>query len=554
MTGLAIIKVNSNVGLQEGADIRISEVRVHTWIIGKKNLSLWRKGDKVDCEVLDRATSEKYRIPIELENENIDAQISCLVASIPELRADNSIVFAKAQTCIEWENHSISLIQWQNSLIWQLFDNTLKISSWLPAEQDFGCYNLYRSQLTLLDPKSSENLPENPNPSRNYIRQIFRQYVPAKLRLSIYEGFTVSGIRLEQNQLQDVFLGTLSGVSIFDTSKTYNRNNWAVTVICAGQSWHGHAVIVIEGVEKGNCFLRNAHIAALKDGNTCSLSVNAPANVEIFDNKILNYSGKTETWVVERLNVEEMLRVINWEILKQQEGSPQVFFNYFGSEALVVQPNLLESETVLENGEKVTRTTHQERLVARKVTYALPNSIVFLPIPRVFDIDSLARLSLIPLISFLLFFPKMRNIQSLPLPPLHPFSNGNSIHSKLFSIFSIIAICRFRKSIEDFVDKNIVQKLKKRTTYRSIRGSDKSFSLNASNLFFYHTDELNDLPPVQRVYEVHVVPDNCISWARKKLAIAKIDLPANRYSYLFDLPSQYFVNMSKRNKTKKQEE
>lgn len=115
--------------------------------------------------------------------------------------------------------------------------------------------------------------------------------------------------------------------SEFDETVSFDLNRWTVTIINCGDTFEGHAVVAIEGVNESGPFLRYVHI---RGKNAISVG-----NAEVINTGNVHYRhrvrGKSPTWVRTKDKVERLIRRVELEEKMEKKGSPIVHFNMSAS-------------------------------------------------------------------------------------------------------------------------------------------------------------------------------------------------------------------------------
>lgn len=109
------------------------------------------------------------------------------------------------------------------------------------------------------------------------------------------------------------FSEKITATSLFDDSKIFDKNNWALSLFYVNHSRGGHAEIAIEGIDdQGKVFTKIAHVRGVR--NPCSY---IPGEPEIRDvnPKKLRSDGHKGPWIRPKGSVLRMLQRIQFECL-----------------------------------------------------------------------------------------------------------------------------------------------------------------------------------------------------------------------------------------------
>lgn len=438
--------VNSETIQLPPVDIPLEQVAVvapplciHKWFVEGKELSLFKKPNELFCSLYNPATEERFEFPLPLNNGlevlegNVAGQEYYFTNCDAVLREDNPIPVLfdpidEENSVQEWTEDNTILIRAyrrENALFCQRFNKTTRIASSIPVD--------------------------------------FEHTSPIDERVAHLAQAIIDRMIVENDCLGNIVFKRAR--SKFDDAVIINRNNWGITLVSTGAKWYGHAKIAIEGVSnKGIQFLHYADLRLA--GNK---SVNCSGTAFVTYKKRLEYTPpvkQTQTWLRTKDKVQRMINQILWEVLKQEDNEPQVFFDLLGSDSCKVNPIRVRSTQIADRSD-LFRQEFADSVVMQGPYFK----------------GTELRLNI------------SRSTQNIKLA-----LKGSGIIATSF-------INESRSSLVHYV-----------------------LSSDASN----RMDE-------------YIYPDNCITWARKKLMLADIDLPPSASGSLVTIPSNYIGNTSSLN-------
>ncbi|MCE5316544.1 MAG: hypothetical protein LLG04_04175 [Parachlamydia sp.] len=140
-------------------------------------------------------------------------------------------------------------------------------------------------------------------------------------QLSFIRNFKTDEL-IENDEIPSIRLNKITAKSQLDPTKIIDSDVWGITLVSAGKSHAGHAMIAIEGLENGIPFKRYAHIGLRGESSTTG-----PGQIEIVKFKDnLQIQRQSATWLRNRSVVESMLE----EVYSQAKETHAVSFNLLG--------------------------------------------------------------------------------------------------------------------------------------------------------------------------------------------------------------------------------
>ncbi len=285
---------------------------ISTWTIGQIEVCLLQEGEKLEYEITDKSRQNVIRNPLEIPGLTTDELVHYLAKCVPVLNwldcldlitntrdypvltRDYFVDFARPK--IIWKvtgERKIRLLETPDqALIWELFENATQRSYQFPCTQ-YGSKSM-QDRISLLTNLHVEEMPSE-------------------------------------------VLKLISIKSRVNPETTIDGNQCGFTLVSTGDDWHGHAVVVIEGLENGFPFLWFAHLTGSgtkKEGTSegkTHLTKNPPKEYQI-------YKSKTQTWIRAKEKIQKIIELLEWEIKQQQKGETWNFFNILGADSIAVKP------------------------------------------------------------------------------------------------------------------------------------------------------------------------------------------------------------------------
>lgn len=352
----SVVSNNQIINLRE-----TEEICLHTWIVHDKEVRLLRWRNELECLIINISNGEKWRVPFEEDSQPIEERIAALKEAEPIINEDGSLTFAAVITHLrkngknygEYIEREVQLIQRGDSLMWRLFDRAAHKSSCTLVINDFDFIGAHLKECTseirdlfhqtIRDPSWQKEIRDQILDDKavskgkidSFVKAKWLELIPLQNRISFLQDFSISKVEGDETttKITAVSLIKISAVSRIDGKTPLDRSNWAVTILCCGRDWHGHAVIAYEGIRNGIPFLNYAHFSGLEK----------PGKVGLFEEGQKNWKelsfhlGKTETWQRKRQLVQKMEKFVRWEIEQQNRGKTPVVYNRFGKDSLLVQ-------------------------------------------------------------------------------------------------------------------------------------------------------------------------------------------------------------------------
>ena len=302
---------------------------IKRWIVDDYEICLFLKVDQLSYLLLNNVKKEFTIGPVDSNGHPVRRVISYLIRCQPKVENGSVRFFPQPRVRYSWSfrNKEIKLLQNDNKLIWELFDKCTQTSSQAPFQAGFSLQKKLHTRKSDLLPMA-RLLNHNPNMPSTFFLRYFRDHEIIKIEVETTPHSLT-------HRLSGVYAKNIERYSELDPSVSIDCDRWAVTIVNSGKSfkydplsWGGHAVIIIEGRDKGAFFKHLAHLRKKKYAKL-SLKKNI-SHVE--------YNQKMKTHSVSREAVLKMLESIEWEIKKQKEEDPQVFFDIQGNKSISVKP------------------------------------------------------------------------------------------------------------------------------------------------------------------------------------------------------------------------
>jgi hypothetical protein len=341
------------------------------WIIDHREVFLLNETDQLVCYVWDKFTGTGQKSPIDCGEYSLEQVAQSLTRSEPVLDGIGNVNFSRPKyiTRQKWsfQNRQISLIQIGDLLLWELFDQTIKTKSRILVSNDLRymtvylgkwpskrCIDFFQQHSATVSDLQLGKFDNSFKDEHQVITYFFLRHIDVEERLDVLCDFEVCEVKEENGELYSVTQKKVIATSRLDKSILVDRDKWAITFITAGTSnsnpttWGGHGVIVIEGLRQGKYFLDRA-----------DLIESGIRYIKNSSQENLKYGGKTETWLRDRFDVEQMIEAIQWEIRMKEAGQKTTLFNIFGRDSIFSTPQVTPgvnwdkvlTETPLDDGE-----------------------------------------------------------------------------------------------------------------------------------------------------------------------------------------------------------
>ena len=331
-----------------------SEEFVHQWIKDNKTISIFRKGNLLECQVFDHLTKKSYRGPVEkIRGVTIDRQIAFLLKKgDPQIDANGKVSFKvngsiKNEWDSNWNGKKIYLLEKDGKLSWQLFDSATK--SIYRAAFEMGHYHILN---IMPDPIVTDDFVYDVDRSRYIYKktsegQIHYAWDKAIIPFDTdfkedsdqpfdWQGLSLEKVEVINNQIRNLIFMPFHVVSHFHQGIFITREEWAVTLINTNgksiKAWHGHAALIIETLDENGYRMYFAHLR-LDHKKTFGY---LPGTVVCYikNRQKLRYKEKYETWIRKKDLVKKLLYEIEKQIQEQVLGKTAVFFNAKGSQTI----------------------------------------------------------------------------------------------------------------------------------------------------------------------------------------------------------------------------
>lgn len=160
------------------------------------------------------------------------------------------------------------------------------------------------------------------------------RHIPIDKRISFFRDFYILKLEHCPNNTAAINFDFRTFKSKFGDVKI-NRHNWALTVVCrasfrrVGMGNLGHSVLVYEGVEGGEPFIRCIEVTKeSKSNEKAKIAHHRDIN---FDYN--RYTSKSQTWQMLSLKVNKMLNSVDRDIEQQNKGKPH-FYSEAGGDTI----------------------------------------------------------------------------------------------------------------------------------------------------------------------------------------------------------------------------
>ncbi|NGX47484.1 MAG: hypothetical protein K1000chlam3_00858 [Chlamydiae bacterium] len=249
----------------------VAEHCLRKWTVDHKEISIFKKGNEYTLVIYNGTQEERCSLGLNEE------EISALLKTQPVLLENGEFYLNLEDQPEEFRISPNNLVRFFKNPhpIWQLFNESTQRATQFPV---------LNREITLIDPFS---------------------HIPPELFKSVKE------------------------ISRIDKKTIIDANNWAVSLISA-RGPLGHAMLAIEGIRGTSYpipFLEYIHLT--NSGQT-------EVKREVFnihrENEVL-FSGKTETWLRSKEKVQKIFDLVDWQIKKQKNGKPIIFFHLLGGDS-----------------------------------------------------------------------------------------------------------------------------------------------------------------------------------------------------------------------------
>ncbi len=317
---------------------------------------------------------------------------------------------------------------------------------------------------------------------------------------------------------KSIYLKPLTLYSQFDQKTAINSETWAVTLINTGRyqctnvkTWYGHAGIMIEGVIDGAYYSCFTDLIA-KDGGTVRLK----EGVEPL------YSEKTITRSMNRTKVERMILKIKEEIARQEMGERAVFFCADGIDSWLSIPNAFLHSTSPLSHLKIIKTFDSYEEMIQGILHCELSTMD----PFIWDLDQNDEL-----------FHEMLMFET-------KFGIKKADTSEIDKEY-VVKNKEVELEIREILNELPAKKSAK-PPYQSVLLRDKSNRVwiesnnpREGNLDFQKYTQRFALELKNGGWVELAAPFNCLSWAKRKLALAGMDLKQDLSDWLLKKPSAY---------------
>ena len=263
-------------------------------------VSLIRNGKKLECLTLNIKTRQCTLVEVPIEQEKtVDQKIAELAkCAIVDLEEDVPS-FEEPYRQFDWQNYKISLSQFKNDLIWQIFNQkdqticrfSVKSGTYLDFSQCLG-----------------------------YTKKLYRKYImdnkihiSNEERVNFLKKFKITQIERSKNTHTPwiVHVRPFSQPSRLDNRLHATQFCWLVTMTSEGENNSGnHAAIVMEGLDVENKYFMH------------KAEFDPPVRSKVIHPKDLDYDERTEIWSFSSKKVKKMLEAIDNQACRKNPHRP----------------------------------------------------------------------------------------------------------------------------------------------------------------------------------------------------------------------------------------
>ncbi len=297
--------------------------------VGYSSLEEIQKLEPRIIDIYDYALYLKSSLPLPVEN------IYELVrARVPILTFNN----------YNYEFNLYSVNDDENiSKIWKVFDKTLNISHLVPFDKTYvfndklhvpynadklgGYSSIFKTKNQIKDFLSIANF----NYRKKENDEIISYFKDCKIE-------TVEKDGKDANKITGIFLKKNIAPSKFeianpDSPCIVDSDNWIVTLAAIDDCSYlipidKHGSIIIEGIENNKYFMKMLHIG----GNPLSRNSEAEVRINLINPFSTFKSSKyVKSWQTSSYEARKLINLVSWEIEQQEAKNHQVYFNLLGS-------------------------------------------------------------------------------------------------------------------------------------------------------------------------------------------------------------------------------
>ncbi|NGX34710.1 MAG: hypothetical protein K1060chlam1_01063 [Candidatus Anoxychlamydiales bacterium] len=341
---------------QGQANVSTKEI-VKRWFVDGKEISLisYREDSLLETESFDYRTKERTTTRLtDLVRanvfENIDQYIAYLVRRcLPVINEEDNCEYRTYRPVCELSDSKrvfkITLFSKENILIWEIFDRTLNVSYLVSFDKTYIFNDDFYARYNELTLGGYAPMCE-PGYKKKYIPLSYFNFNKGakKHKTSYFRDCVVEKIERDEedeNRITAIFIKKVIAPSKFELEDSSGRyfidsDFWLVTLMASGSSHRTikfidkHGSIIIEGIKDGKYFMKKLHIGSGPDDKQTGISI---AKVMVGNLTDEDPSSFMKSWLVKRSLAQKMIDLANWELKQQNNGNPQVYFDIFGSGA-----------------------------------------------------------------------------------------------------------------------------------------------------------------------------------------------------------------------------
>ncbi len=244
------------------------------------------------------------------------------------------------------ERGELHLIKKEKDLYWVFFQKAENKKYTSLAINDAYVYETYARnvpkekdrELILQQGKDLRNWLNTGTALESEVATWLREQVPLDHRISFFEASDFDKLKCHKNG----FLYVKTKLCTFTSQYGrvgIDRDNWAITVACRVNKQKGvfnrvgHSVLIYEGVERGEQFLRYAHVVNDGENSGYALVIHKIDGLIDGTKEIMH----SRTWQRSSLQVTKMVESIELDIRKQVGGYP---YGYSVAGGMTIPENL----------------------------------------------------------------------------------------------------------------------------------------------------------------------------------------------------------------------
>ena len=474
--------------------IDTSKEEINTWFYYGKKITLFFDREKTypETESFDSKTNERKTEPLPdldkisyisgINFASIDQYIGYLRRCIPTIDDEGNYEYIAYKPILNLDDSikkfKITLLSEENNLIWKVFDRSSNTSHLVPFDRTFVFNDRMHVSYNAGQLGGYSSIFKTKNQAKDFLSIASFNY-NKKNRDQIFSYFkdcvieNVETDKEDRNKITAIFLKKIiapSKLELADPGSRYivDSDNWLIT-LGAIQKCNdkipidNHGSIIIEGIDRAKYFMIMLDMSHVSDEDL--KKINKDFKVPIGEVRISSLTKKkfksskyVKSWQISTVEARKLINLVSWEIQQQKAGKPQVFFDILGSGA-----------------------TKESRIRP------------FVPIKKLESYEAVKQ-------TIIDYFKEKKKIMN---------------QNKRFIVLIIRTKAGFIQTIS-FPETSLWQRLSNKD-YCDDDDEDLQVieNENFKNYLPQHTELVFEL--VEDHWEQKIVPDNCITWAIKKL-------------------------------------